>query len=714
MAKRNIFEMLGLEFDPPDNIKKIRAAYDNWKKRLTSEQNTTVDPTRLAEIRAELQMDGYIALTIDNPRFRQREAESLKQQRVEELRLYIDIQRGDTSGTLQVNQSQIRQVRDKLRLSQATIEATYKEQGFEIKPVKTTQKILATLNNFFLTDSVMEELAKNFAAFQTVPDEKNFPWSAKVHDLYELAFYIKGQTEHSPNAYRTNYSTEELREIFRDKAKEVSAPIPQWQAIKALLNLAQTQVFNSDDSRFKYDHSLKISTLADFFAKIKVAPEIFKRDSYFADNCINRIRRTFPNFLTYELSAALYNKAAGLLKNPYEATGDATENFFCVTCANCSAFENFRTREEAERAYCKICGENFFVECPKCGKKIPATAEHCTACEFSLVELKKFSDYVAEMNSMLDLVEQARNADEDVHIVTAEIIKILAKAKLLKPESNDLKKIEWRINKTANELKKRELFAWAEKKLPSLSIASEKAVSDCVEILRKIKDYKPAQDRLRLIPPKAPPAIVATLRENYSSVPTSTISKISVKAKSTGVGFSDSNLICNISWQAPNDLGLTYTLIKKIDGVPQTYRDGEILIENTDRLEFTDSDVKAGVLYGYAIFSTRLGTISAPTTATAVHYSDLDEKKLIAKTEDGACKFIWRLPSENCLGIRILRSDNAGKSVIVADCVQSPFVDNSVKNRKQYQYRLQCVYYAAEDAANNNEKFLTAGATTKF
>ncbi|MBQ6298546.1 MAG: hypothetical protein IJK81_12845 [Selenomonadaceae bacterium] len=713
MAKRNIFEMLGLEFDPPDNVKKIRAAYEAWKKRLTTEQNTMVDPTRLAEIRAELQMDDYIALTIDNPRFRQQAAESLKQQRIEELRLYIDIQRGDTSGTLQVNQAQIRQIRDKLRLSPATIEATYKEQGFEIKPAKSAQKILATLNSFFLNDSVMGELRKNFAAFQLVPDEKNFPWSANVHDLYELAFYIENQIEPSPDFYR-RHPTDDLREIFREAAKKVSAPIPQWQAIKALLNLAQTQVFNTDDSRFKYDHSLKIETLTDFFAKIKAAPDLFKHDNYFADNCINRIQRTFPNFLTYEQSAALYNKAAGLLKNPYESTGDAGENSFCVTCANCGAFENFRTREEGERARCKICGENFFIECPKCGKKIPATADRCTACDFSIVEFKKFSNYIAEANSMLDLIEQARNADEDVHIVMAEIIKILAKAKLLKPESNDLKKLEWRINKVAGELKRRELFAWADKKLPSLSIAPAKAVSDCVEILRKIKDYKPALDRLKLIPPKTPSAIVATLKENYSPVNNSSISKISVKAKSTSVGSAESNLICNISWQAPADLGLTYTLIKKIDGVPKTYRDGEILIENTDRLEFTDYDVKPGVLYGYAIFSTRLGTISAPTTTTAAHYSDLDEKKLIAKTEDGACKFIWRLPSENCLGIRILRSDSAGKSVVVADCVQSPFVDNSVKNRKSYQYRLQCVYYAAEDNISNNEKYFARQSTDEI
>ena len=153
-------------------------------------------------------------------------------------------------------------------------------------------------------------------------------------------------------------------------------------------------------------------------------------------------------------------------------------------------------------------------------------------------------------------------------------------------------------------------------------------------------------------------------------------------------------------------MALTYTVIRKVGGVPKTYRDGDLMIENTDRLEFADTTIKPGLLYGYAVFSTRLGTTSAPATATALHYSDLDEKKLIAKTENGACKFIWRLPSDNCLGVRILRSDSAGKSVIVADCVQSSsFVDKAVKNRETYQYRLQCVYNAAEDDFANDKNF---------
>ena len=134
------------------------------------------------------------------------------------------------------------------------------------------------------------------------------------------------------------------------------------------------------------------------------------------------------------------------------------------------------------------------------------------------------------------------------------------------------------------------------------------------------------QDRLKLIPPRTPPAIIATLKENYSPPNNAAIGKISVSAKSTNTA---AGLVCNVSWQAANDLGVAYTLIRKIDGEPKTYRDGEILVENTDKLEFTDNDVLPGILYGYAVFSTRLGTTSPPKTTTAVHYSDLDEKKLI-------------------------------------------------------------------------------------
>ena len=713
MANRNIFEMLGLEFDPPDNLKKIRAAHENWKKRLTAELNTTVETARLTAIKAELAMDNYITQAIENPRLRQREAKALRDARVEQLRLYIDIQRGETSGTLQVNQSQIKQIKDKLKLSVETIETTYIEQGFEIKKERTEKAIAATLNAFFISDAIMAELKKNFADFQTVPDEKNYAWSANVHDFYELAYYLEGQIEPAPDFYKRR-DTDELREIFRNEAKKVSSPIPAWQSIKALLNLAQTQIFNSDENRFKYDHSLKIETLNDFFAKIKAAPELFKRDKYFADNCINRIRRTFQNFLNYELSAALYNKAAGLLKDPYESTSDTGENFYCLTCVNCGSFESFRTREEAELAVCKVCGENFYIECPKCGKKIPSAVEHCPFCEFSLTELRRYNHYVDQANAMLDLVERAKNFAGDIEAVMSDVIEIFTKAKLVKPEAPELIKIEWRINKIATAFKNRALKKWAEEKLPSLSTPPDTAVSDCMEILRRIKDYKPARERLRLIQPKRPLNITAVIKKNLPKNPASNISKISVNAKTTSLTDASSNLVCIISWQPDSDLGVVYTLIKKINGIPENQHDGEIVIENTDKIEVEDTNINSGVMYGYAVFAVRLGSFSEPATCKVVYYSDLDENKLIAKTEDGHCTFIWKLPSENCLGLRILRSDRDGNNVVVADCVQSPFVDRLVKNRKQYQYCLQCVYYSAEETVANMQKFIAEANKEKL
>ncbi len=709
MANKNIFEMLGLEFDPPDNLKKIRAAYENWKKRLNTELNTTVDPNRADEIKSELSMDNYISQTIENARLRQHEAESLKQRRVEDLRLYIDIQRGDNSGTLQVNNSQIKQIKDKLKLSINTIETTYREQGFEVKPAKTEKSVTSILNGYFISDSVMAELRKNFATFQTVPDEKNYSWSDKVHDFYELAYYLENQIEPSADFYKRR-DTDELREIFKNEAKKVSAPIPAWQSIKALLNLAQTQIFNTDDNRFKYDHSLKIEGLNDFFCKLKNAPDIFKRDKFFADNCINRIRRQFPNLLNYELSAALYNKAVGLIKDPYESVNDIRENFFSLTCPNCGAFDSFRTREEAERTVCRVCGENFYIECPKCGRHVPANADHCPSCDYSFSELRHYSHYIDHANAMLDLIERnAKSFESNSDKILAAVMDDLAKAKIVKPEAPDLTKIEWRINKIAVELKKRELKRWAESKLPSLSTAPDIAVSDCMEILRRIKDYKPALDRLKLIKPKKPLSLSAFIVESSpknSASANSIINKISVHSKATSLTATASNLICRLNWQPDSDLGVVYTLVRKIDGIPKNYHDGEIIVENTGKIEFEDSDINPGVLYGYAIFAVRLGSISEPATCKVVHYSDIAENKLIAKTEDGHCKFMWQLPSDNCLGVRILRSDSDGNNVVVADCVESPFVDRLVKNRKQYQYRLQCVYYSAEDTISSIQQFI--------
>ena len=263
-------------------------------------------------------------------------------------------------------------------------------------------------------------------------------------------------------------------------------------------------------------------------------------------------------------------------------------------------------------------------------------------------------------------------------------------------------------------------MAWAKSKLPSLSTVPDKAVADCLEILTEmqragIKNYKPAIERLRLIKPKKPLSITATIREitNVKKAATSPsiTNKISVNSKSTvdskkttrsksatiqNQNDDEIKLSCAVMWQPANDLEVKYQLVRKVNGVPQNNKDGDILIEKTEKLEFEDKNIITGILYGYAVFAVRADTISEPATCEVAHYSDIEENKLIAKPdEDGHCYFSWTLPSKNCLGVRILRSDSEGNSVIIADLVQSPFVDRAVKSKRQYYYRLQCVYYEA-------------------
>ena len=710
--------MLGVEFDPPDNIRKIKTAFEQWKKRLTDEQNTTVDGVRLAQIKEELAMSDYIATVIDNPKVRSHEAEELKRQRVEQLRLYIDLLRGDTAGTLIVTQSQMKKVREKLRLSMLTIEATYREQGFEVKRAKTKNSIVTALNKFFMSDDVMNEIAKNLADFNTVPDPRNYPWAAGVRNLYDLAFRID-KTEPAVDFYR-RLSSNELAEIFKREAQKVAAPVPVWHSIKALLNLAQMQIFNSDENRFRYDHSIKLDVLSKFFAGLKAAPDIFKRDPYFADNCINRIQNTFPNFLNYELSAALYNKAAGLLNEPYESATNPNETQFSIFCGNCSTHSQFRTREAAENSVCPTCGQPFFINCPICKKKLPSSAERCPACGAPIEELKHVPQRIAEMNEYITAIENeyraaienARKVDENAKFLMKSLTKMLADVRALQPDNPNLKRLEVRFNNLTLMNTKLEQLAWAKAKLPSLSTAPEKAVRDCMEILEvpALKNYRPALERLRLIRPKKPLAITAsftkaTLAKNSSG---SIADKISINGKFTA---QPAPLNCQIFWQPDTDLGVHYQLLRKAGNPPVNNKDGKVLIDKTLKLEYEDKNLKAGVLYGYSIFACRAGAVSAPESCQVVFYAGLDSNCFSASTEDGFCRFNWSLPSDVCLGVQITRADNEGNSVVIADCVQAPFVDRAVKNRKQYHYRLQCVYLDAtlepsKSSSFDREKFL--------
>ena len=708
---KNFFEVLGADFDPPDNIKKIKNTFEEWRKRLTIEQNTTVDAQRRNEIAEEISsMSNLMAAMSDNPQLRQIQARELKQQRVNQLREYIAIIRKGAGGTLQATRAQLKKVSEKLHLSLSTVESTYKEEGFELKSPRSKTSIVKLLNDFFMSDNVMDELRKNFADFHTFTDFKRYPWAREVNNLYELAYELDGRGANA-QAYRT-WSAEELSEIFRFEAQQTAGANQSLYSIKNILNIAQMQVFDTNENKYRYNHSVDLEPLNDFFQKLKAAPDIFKRDSYFADQCINHIQE--QNGLRgvinrYELAAALYNKFAGLLSEPYESAENPNETIFYVSCDSCHTYTQFRTKEAAQKAKCPACGGSFYIECPNCHKSIPAASEECGYCKFKLGEMRRLSDYIKQANEMIAIIEEAKTAGVDVQIINiqtlmARVFELVAKARLVNSGDLRLKSLEDRISKLVKAQKQRELERWAESQLPSLSTAPAEAVSKCLEIIANLqkagmRNYRPAVERLRLIKPKAPASISAVIKEPQPSknAKSATIAnKINVTGK-VQEEYEEVKLVCSVTWQPANDLGVKYQLIRKIGGIPQNNKDGELLIDKTEKLEFEDKNIVTGLLYGYAVFATRVDTISAPTTCQSVYYSDIEERNLTAKTEDGFCTFSWVKPSKRCIGVRILRTDSEGNSVVIDHCCrQSSFTDRTVKSKRQYYYRLQCVYEEAD------------------
>lgn len=126
MERRNYFEMLGLDFDPPEkNDRAIQKAIAAWKKRTEDMLGSEDDKVRRSVLSAELDLHDNIVETLKDNKTRNAEARALKEQRIAQLEKLIDIMLVGQSGTPEVTNAQIRNVHLKLKLSPKTIEDTY-------------------------------------------------------------------------------------------------------------------------------------------------------------------------------------------------------------------------------------------------------------------------------------------------------------------------------------------------------------------------------------------------------------------------------------------------------------------------------------------------------------------------------------------------------------------------------------------------------------
>lgn len=703
MERKNFFELLGLPFDPvePNETRfkaAFRAAEAEWKKRAEETVNNPQSNEQKAAAMAELALLPEMETVMGEKKTRNTEARELREQRTAQLEQLLDIMMVDETGSPEVTSAQVRSVHLKLGLSIDSVEKAYKKKGFTVQ--EKAKRL--NLNEFFLLRTTLANLEQWFdilrnARFEKENDvqyvKRNYPWHEKVTNLYELAFYLKGDSGSTVEEYRKK-RTADLCSIMEAQASQFTANLSGYgHVIGDLLHSACAQVFNSEANRRKYDRSLELEKLSSFFGLLKTAPEDFKKDRFFAESCVTTIQKYFPD---YDLALALYNQEAGLLGDPYEPV----EALIHVTCGSCKAPAQFRTRKEAMAARCSACGAALYTECPSCHNKVPASAERCS-CGFLISEMQFFDEYVklaqfalGEMDlaearkqlanaknaypghSSLRTLEEQIKAASDRYQKPLDELQALIAGGMYEHAQEAITKISASLPKLRLDSQIKEVsakLAEARKLMPAPSLPDSDAADRCVAILRVVKDFSPAIERLSGIRPKPAKNPAASVKESPK-------------------------LTCTLTWAASGETGITYKVVRKKGGIPKQHADGEVLAADLNALEYQDTTLSPGVGYGYAVFACRCGVYSDPAGCEVISYSELDPASFQAVADNGLCRFSWMLPS-NCIGVRILRRVGAfpgetptDGTVVVAEKAQAGFNDNQVKNGTQYCYRLQCVY----------------------
>lgn len=688
MSRKNYYEILGLDFDPPeDKDKVINEAIETWKKRKENAlSNETIDSKR-AEIKYELSLYNDMVTVLGDKKTRKAEANELKKIRTQQLENILDIIIDGATGTLEVTKPQIQNIYDKLGLSKGNIEKIYKSKGFAVKkPINTN------INNVFMNKSIFDNYTASIKNMKKINSIK-YPWFSNTNDIYDLICFMMTSDNKDVESYHKKRTSELLSICETTALKFASDMSDEGHAINDLFTKGKTDIFKTEDDRRKYDMTLEREKYEPFFAMIKSAPDVIKKDSYFADSCIKKIQKGFPD---YNIALALYNRAAGLTQDPYEPM----EALIYVTCGSCKTPQEFRTREEALKAKCSVCGAPLYVECPSCHKKVPSIADRCS-CGFAISEMQFFDEYLSlaklalsqmDLNEALKQFTNAKNAYPNHPKLSAlekEITNEQEKYKVHLDKLNSFMSLgnymeaeafvnkllastpQLNLNKQKSDIKSK--LEQARKMMPTDSLPLHEKANRCEDILMSVKDYKPALDLLNSIRPRRPLNLQAAL--------------------SAG-----SALSCTLSWNATGDKGVKYLVVRKENGEPKTFADGVVLVKDTEQLNYKDTTLKPGIYYGYAVFACRRNNYSDPLVTKVIHFSDIDAKTVQTSAEDGVCRLSWSLP-KNAVGVRILKCTNAtpakvpgGGTTILTSNASANYDDFDVKNNTKYGYRLQCIY----------------------
>lgn len=688
MADFDVFDMVGLAFDPPEtNARQVKKKIDQKKAELGSALGRETQQTNRDALQAQIDYLDGIAIQILSPDGKKLIDSAFKpladrKTAAELSSLSATVELLALTGGHTVTEATIRHYKKESRLSVEHVKKAFTDAGFEI----IDKDPLAAIPKFPTNaDRIYSELA---ALRRTKDPNPNGADTSVVADLYSFAAYISNDTENI--ALYKAMDTKELWGIFDPASRRYSQRNDDLGKLCGSLSAAaKTYVFNSDENRAAYEKHLVYRSveLTKLFSTMKRAPEATLRNPRFADSCIKSICEFFSDF---DVALAIYNKE-GELDPPYIPI----EWKYVIKCA-CGFVNEYDSEADAKKANaCNNCRKPLFKKCDKCKRLIPIQAEKCpfSDCGYVFASAALFSRFFQQAEAAF------RRSDFDAarqYLFQAQTAAPGEKARIDRL-NNQIDKKEHEFSEPINSLRqliterkfntaKTELGSII-RKYPNLNVAefdqtingelaradrlfssvsnssASKKADMCITILMQCVDYPPALSFLRATTP----------------IPSSSISVVPV----SGTG------VINVSWGHSTEQGVSYRLVRKKGKVaPSSENDGELLADKTSATSFTDERIKPGQIYTYSVFTVRWDVYSSPVSKTGILYADV--KNFHVFQRQTGVRITWDSP-DNSRGATVVRICE-GKNITLTDEAHGSYEDSGTQYGKTYTYRVFANY----------------------
>ena len=471
---------------------------------------------------------------------------------------------------------------------------------------------------------------------------------------------------------------------------------PKTSEVTATSDLAgkAKTIFKTDDTRRKYNESLRQSSLNAILEEFEKTVNIGSKDKQKG---------------LYEGQVTLFlEKAASAGWSAEEAYNRLTEfamkhkwflrvatmdiNTQKQRCGYCHELN------EKGREFCSKCNKELSIVCPDCGQKARSDEVGCGKCGFPVGNRFWVDEVLSECqyllsqqelstaDTQLKLVEGAwtpKKADvrrQRIQEYRAQIQRgvqeqqksvaqlqdyirrhqfFAAQAYLAQQQPTAIADRETYLRTIRTEIAQaRELFTRAKASTGNI----DQRIELCVQALRICTDFKDARDLLSTMPPSAPKNLQSRL----------------------------GGATVSLQWNPSPTRGAQYTIVRKTRSQPVSAKDGQTL-ETVSGYMYDDTNPEIGVPTFYAVFATLEGVVSVDAATLQQPVMLLqDVQDVSVQVDSQLVNLSWQAPP-NMYNVLVVRKEKVAPSSItdgmrLSALDATKLVDNNVKNNTQYFY----------------------------